>query len=186
MVPLLTRTQIRISGVVAWNGSQVSCYGDVTHASQISFLSSSGTWGQGGIALWLGWSNWEAQVDNQPAASQYKPALENGRTTLIANMSTNKAYLIITTAPVTMATFRSAIQGYLGITDGAQASNTYQGVMLDGGSSTQLKAKNSSNATVNVGHTNPVSEIVALMICRIESGRSVTMECTSVVVPSSP
>lgn len=150
------------SGVVAWNGSQLSCYASVEHASEISFLSRAGTWGQGGIALWLGWSAWESQVNNQPNASMYKDAATGGRTALIANMSTNKVYLIITEEEVTMAEFRAAIQSYLGITDGNQANNTYQGVMLDGGSSTQLKAKNASNATVTKGNNSVIPQFIAL------------------------
>lgn len=150
------------SGVVAWNGSQLSCYADVSTASEISFLSNRNTWAQGGIALWLGYGNWEDQVDNQPAASSYKAAAEGGRTALIANMNTNTVYLIITTEKVTMASFRSAIQSFLGIYDGAQANYTIQGIMLDGGSSTQMRAKNSSNSIVNLGNSSAIPQFVAL------------------------
>ena len=149
------------SGVVAWNGSQLSCYTSVEAASEISFLKRAGTWGQGGIALWLGWSNWLAQVEAQPSGSLYTGSAD-GRTALIANMSTNKVYLIVTTATATTATFRAAIQSYLGITDGAQANNTYQGIMLDGGSSTQLKAKTSNNTTVNIGNSSAIPEVIVL------------------------
>ena len=59
------------SGVVAWNGSQSSCYADVSTSSETSFLTSRNTWAQGAIALWLGYNRWENQVDNQPTASSY-------------------------------------------------------------------------------------------------------------------
>lgn len=154
------------SGAVAWNGSQLSCYSSVDSADDISFLSNSNTWGQGGIALWLGYSDWENQVRNQSGAYEFLsgPA---ARTAMIANMSTNKVYLIVTTASVTMASFRSAIQSFLGIVDQGQANNTYQGIMLDGSYSSQLKAKDSANNTINIANSSggsyrPLTQIVAL------------------------
>ena len=154
------------SGAVAWNGSQLSCYSSVDSADDISFLSNSNTWGQGGIALWLGYSAWENQVRNQSGAEIYLSG-NAARTAMIANMSTNQVYLIVTTNNVTTTSFRSAIQSFLGIIDQGQANNTYQGIMLDGGGSSQLKAKNSANTTINIANSSggvyrPLTQIVAL------------------------
>lgn len=71
------------------------------------------------------------------------------RTALIANIGTQKVYLISTPNAVTFATSRSAIQAMFGFSDGAQANQTLQGIMLDGGHSSQLRAKSTNNAMLS-------------------------------------
>lgn len=134
------------TGAVGWNGSQLSCYTNVTSKNNISFSGNPGTWVQGGIALWLGYSQWRTKVDAQKGDKEYlvdEDYLTEGssRTAMIAQMNTNEVYLIMTTGAPTFAEFRTAVQLYFGINDGAQANNSIQGVMLDGGISSQMRVK---------------------------------------------
>lgn len=149
------------SGAVAWNGSQLSVYTNKTTAVNAGFPMNSGSWVQGGIALWLGYNQWLSMVSAQSGSSTYLTGSDR-RTALIANMSTQKVYLISTPNAVTFATFRSAIQAMFGFSDGAQANQTLQGIMLDGGRSSQLRAKSANNSVVDI----PAADVPGELICR--------------------
>lgn len=154
----------RVGGcIIAWNGS--SMYFDCGVNQQvgipdISFLLNAGspylqpgTWIQGGSGLWLGDKNWlksyEAQDDGQ--SMEYYNAGAAQRSGLIAILSGPYAgtiKLVTTINAMNVENFRAAIQKYLGITDGPQHNTMYQAIMLDGGSSTQMAAKNVLGTTV--------------------------------------
>ena len=60
---------------------------------------------------------------------------------MIANKSTNNVYLVVTNQSVSVSAFRGAIQSYMGITDGSQSNANIQALLLEGGLSSQLRAK---------------------------------------------
>lgn len=71
-------------------------------------------------------------------------------------------HLIVSNTNCDITAFRKAISQYFGIQEGEQASSRYLGLSLDGGSSSQLKAKqNGSNVYVNSVGRN-LCQIVAL------------------------
>lgn len=154
-------------GAVAWNGTQVSAYTQAMSASDISGISGTGTWIQGGIALWIGYQGWEQKVKDQWAGTYLTGTA--CRTAMVGKLGYNQVDLFVTVEKVTFAAFRSAVQAFYGITsDSAQANNSHQGIMLDGSYSSQMRAKNSSNTTVNValsdssGSYRPIAQLVTL------------------------
>lgn len=138
-------------GAIAWNGSHILSFTNVRYSDDISFSTESDTWCQGGIALWLGDSNWQTKFKNQRAAGDYLNSNKE-RTAMIANMNTDRIFLIVTEDKVTTPEFRATIQSYLGITDASNPSNTYKGIMLDGGGSAQMRIENASGKVVEVGN----------------------------------
>ena len=115
-------------------------------------------WAQGGGNLALGDSGWTlGDLRFGPDAI----ANSQGRTAMVANTATNKVYLVVqrATSNKTVVGFRNAIQQYFGITS---TSTDYVGILLDGGGSSALRAKNSLSATVSVDGGRPLCQIVAL------------------------
>lgn len=151
------------NGAIAWNGNTwtLSNYTNAPSYSSIGFSTQANTWAQGGFHLWLGYTDWRTQFMAQPDASTFI----NGsayRTAMIANTTTKNVYLIVTLQSVTISAFRSAIQSYLNISDGSQLNSTYNGILLDGGGSSQLRAKDSSGNVVNISQSRPLAQIVVL------------------------
>ena len=135
------------SGAIGWNGdtNSLSFFTNAASCDSIPFSAQANSWVQGGFHLWLGNSNWQTQFVNQPSGSSFI----NGnayRTAMIANKSTNNVYLVVTNQSVSVSAFRGAIQSYMGITDGSQSNANIQALLLDGGLSSQLRAKDSNGA----------------------------------------
>lgn len=149
------------SGLIAWDGSILRHYENITNASSISYLTNQNTWGQGGIALHLGSSDWLSRVESQPGASAYTSGY-SPRSAMIINVSTNDVYLIMTSGLIDFATFRARIQQYFGISDGTTSYNTYKGIMLDGGTSSQIRGIDGYGNTINWPFTQ-VRKLAALV-----------------------
>lgn len=150
------------SGAIYWNGSQLMTTYSVEYADQLSIYGDSGTWAQGGIGLWLGYNDWENQFKSQKNADAYFDR-ESQKTAIVADMSRNLVYLVVTEDIVSTADFRVALQAYLGISDGAQANNTYQALLLDGSGSSQMRARSSNGSIVNIkGDSRNLSQIITL------------------------
>lgn len=144
--------QNRVGGcVIAWNGSNVCWHENIEWADDLlgtgSAYLKTGTWMQGGIGLWLGYSGWLTPYNAQDdgSANSYNDGTARPRTGLIGCLTGSNAgtvKLVVTNGSMTVPNFRAAIQGYLRLTDGASASRVYQALMLDGGISTQMAALN--------------------------------------------
>ena len=149
-------------GVVGWDGTHVRYHENIksADAKALSYIDGKNTWAQGGVALWLGTKHWKDKFIEQNAG-QYvdkdaNPAL---RTAMICDLGTsNKVYLIITTNATTVEKFRAAIEDLFDINDDSGLiSEDFQGIMLDGGGSTQMSCANFEYTS-----TRPIPEIVAL------------------------
>lgn len=115
-------------------------------------------WAQGGGNLALGDPTWT--LDTLCFSDDAK-ANSAGRTAMVANTATNKVYLIVQRASSnkTIAAFRTAIQQYFGITS---ASTNYVGILLDGGGSSAIRAKNNLGATASIDGGRALCQIIAL------------------------
>jgi len=126
-------------------------------------VSSSGTWAQGGISLSLGNSGWAsiftAEYSGLPVTSK-----STGRSAMIADVTSNLVYLIVTnTTDNTVTMLRSGIQSFLGISDGSSNHPRCKGILLDGGGSSQLKAKDMFNSSVSLtGDGRYLTQIIKL------------------------
>lgn len=145
------------SCIIAWDGSSAHFYSGALNAtpmlSQGSAYLKAGTWIQGGIGLWLGYSDWLSLYRDQDSGASM--AYYNGgsarRTGLIAGLSGQSAgmvKLVVSANALTVNGFRAAIQAYLGISDGPQMNGVYQALMLDGGGSSEMVAKNALGQTI--------------------------------------
>ena len=156
--------------VIGWDGTsleQINGIGDLDQddSSIPAKYKVEGTWMQGGIDLALGYSSWLSVFgkdggENYTSGSAY-------RTAMVAHLNGAKAgkvELMVYAAAVTTANFRTAIQQYLGITDGASPSTTYAAIMLDGGGSSQMTAKNAFGTMVVIpsSQSRGLSQIVTL------------------------
>ena len=127
-------------GVIGWDGSSIEYNEDINNASYLDYVVKSSSWAQGGIAMWLGSSNWESKFTEQNAGN-YIGNYTAKRSAMICELDGSKnIYLIATDTKVTVSKFRDAIQDYLNISDSNTPSNDFQGIMLDGGGSTQMHA----------------------------------------------
>ena len=119
--------------------------------SAVKNLTGTVSWAQGGGGMYLGYSGWKAKAQNKfPHSMSYSSA---GRTALVVDTTTQYAYLTVTPDNVNYEQFRKAIMEYLGISDTSTASTRFLGLFLDGGSSSQLRAKTPSGSTVYI-HTS--------------------------------
>jgi hypothetical protein len=150
------------SGVIYWTGSTLA-YTTAQYSNQISGISSSGTWAQGGISMFRGNSNWAsltiAEYDEYPVDST-----SIGRAAIVAKIATKTIYLFVTnTNLVTMTSFRTAIQNFLRISDGPSDNSSFKGLFLDGSGSAQLKAIDMANATVSItGDGRALTQIITV------------------------
>ena len=72
---------------------------------------------------------------------------------MVVDTQTGYVYLIVTMNAVTYEVFRAAMMNFLNLTDGTSASTRFLGVFLDGGDSSQLRAKDPNNSSVYL-HAN--------------------------------
>ena len=145
------------SCIIAWDGSSAHFYSGALNATpmlaQGSLYLKAGTWIQGGIGLWLGYSDWLSmyRAQDSGASAYYYDIGGARRTGLIACLSGQNAgtvKLVVSANALTVRAFRTAMQAYLGITDGPQMNGVYQALMLDGGGSSEMVAKNALGQTV--------------------------------------
>lgn len=142
-------------GIIVWNGTKLSALfnNPVTDAADISGTSKAGTWAQGGISLWLGYSDyWNAVATGNGGTrpEQVLRSIKKARTGLVADMNRNHVYLIVTADKCNYDNFRAAIQGYFSITDGSAVNARYAGLMLDGSGSSQLRITRSTATDVEI------------------------------------
>lgn len=152
-------------GVLTWNTTSFGMEWAITGSDLSANLTATHSWGQGGIRLILGYneSSWRSNlISSTEATASFIDLRSPRRTGIVADTSTNKVYLIVSNTNCDITAFRKAISQYFGIQEGEQASSRYLGLSLDGGSSSQLKAKqNGSNVYVNSVGRN-LRQIVAL------------------------
>ena len=145
-------------GVVGWDGTFARYHEDITDADELNFVTKSNSWAQGGVALWLGTKYWKDKFIDQIGESLLKSSAL--RTAMICDLGTsNKVYLIITASATTVEKFRAAIEDLFDINDDSGlASEDFQGIMLDGGSSTQMYVDDK-----NIGNSAAVPEHIILV-----------------------
>lgn len=141
-------------GVIGWDGSQALCLTGTNNIDAIRGavmgVAKNGTWAQGGFSLWLGDSQWKTKLDKEVNGDDQVNIVYSshpGRTALVAKNG-GDVRLFVTRETVGVEKFRDAIQAYLGIKNGT--ATEWKGILLDGSYSSQLKAKNDSNATVTI------------------------------------
>lgn len=125
--------------------------------SAVKDLDGTVSWAQGGSGIYPGYSGWWGKV------SYFLSTISEfaHRSAMVVDTQTGYVYLIVTMNAVTYNTFRAAIMNFLNLTDGASPSTRFLGVFLDGGASSQLRAKDPNNSSVylhaNVARTLPVA-----------------------------
>lgn len=155
-------------GIIVWNGRQLSALFNEpnTDASDIPGTSARGTWAQGGISFWLGYSDYYDAVETGNGGTRPAQTSDGNlraRTAMVADMDTNYVYLIVTENECNYKAFRKAIQEYFDITDGSRVDSRYAGIMLDGGGSTQMKVNRSNGQDVELlGDGRDIAEVIVL------------------------
>ncbi|WMJ77308.1 MULTISPECIES: hypothetical protein [unclassified Sedimentibacter] len=128
--------------IISWNGTSLAHYTNVIYDSSSNVPKTSGSWAQGGVALFLCDTSWKAKYEAQLNSDQVKD-LDGGsaRAGILINTNTKDVYLIASRI-LTTAVFdlRRAMMEYAGITDGG-SSGYWHGMMVDGGRSTQLRGE---------------------------------------------
>ena len=148
-------------GIVGWDGTYARYHENVEYADELDYINGKNTWAQGGVALWLGTKYWKDKFIEQNADRYIdETAYPAYRTAMICDLGTsNKVYLIITTNTTTVEKFRAAIEDLFDINDDSGlASEDFQGIMLDGGSSTQMYVDDK-----NIGNSAAVPEHIILV-----------------------
>jgi len=91
---------------------------------------SGKTWGQGGVNLFFGDSGWQAQAEAEvPRQETYITGTRDGRTAIVANITLDEVYLIVTNNNNTTIAFRTAIHDYLGISK-TSPNTHYKGMLV--------------------------------------------------------
>ena len=155
-------------GIIVWNGKQLSALFNKpnTDAADIAGTSTAGTWAQGGISLWLGYSDYNTAVatgngGTRPAQTQNNS--RSARTALVADMESNYVYLIVTETPCDYKNLRKAIQAYFNISEGNKVDSRYAGLMLDGSGSTQMKVNRENGEDIEItGDGRSLAEVIVL------------------------
>ena len=160
-------------GIITWDGSSLHCYNNSSMRNVETVLSTNekGTWAQV-YSMFLGASDARerslAEVNDNDRGYLTDPA--DGKTALVADMSTDTVYLIAARDEndentITFTDFRRAIQYYLNIPEGSTPSSRYKGLMLDGGGSTQLRGKKTNGSIVTVstsGYKRPLCQVIVM------------------------
>lgn len=154
------------SGIITWDCATLRFYPGAFNVSPMLYegVSTSSDWCVDS-GLWLGYNDW---LTSYKAKDEYYYNAGAVRCTgLIACLSgpnVGKVKLIVSNGSLTVSNFRTAMQAYLGITDGPQISGEYQAVMLDGGKSSEMVAKNVLGGTVVFpsDQTRGIPEIITL------------------------
>lgn len=155
-------------GIIVWNGKKLSALFNKpnTDAANISGTSKVGTWAQGGISLWLGYTDYSSAVATGNGGTRPEQSLDtssSARTAMVADMDRNYVYLIVTENNCNYENLRTAIQGYFSITDGSAVNTRYAGLMLDGGGSSQLRITRSTATDVEIsGDGRGLAEVIVL------------------------
>ena len=116
------------------------------------------TWVQGGGNLMLGNGSWApSDLRFTPDAQANSP----GRTAIVVNTATKKVYLIVSreSTDKSVVQFRNAIYQYLGISNG---TSTFAGLLLDGGGSSCIRAKNSAGQVVGAATSRALCQVITL------------------------
>lgn len=116
-------------------------------------LTGQNTWAQGGVGMYLGWTDWIPSAEYLFGDDTWKMTnVRVGRTGFVVDNGTGFAYLIINnSAELSYIQFRQAIMTFLNLKDGPTPSKQYLGLILDGGSSTMLRAVSPQNTLKNFG-----------------------------------
>lgn len=162
------------AGIIFWNGTNFDVrpvtpgdgYFNSTDHDATEFLGRGvGTWAQGGFSMHLGLSDWYAKLTEEqfgiPNTGIWNAA-DRYRAGIVVNKVQKTVYLVACTTNATFAQFRSAIQAWLGISDGNSLNGTYSGLFLDGGASTQLKGRQPNGADKFAGGSRKLCQIIAL------------------------
>lgn len=126
--------------IVSWNGTTLAHNTNVTLGSSSSVPKTSGSWAQGGVALFLCDTSWRAKYEAQFSEEEQYEDLDgvSARTGLLINTNTKDVYMVATRILSSLVTdLRRAMMEYAGLTEGG-SSGYWRGMMLDGGRSTQL------------------------------------------------
>lgn len=149
------------NGVISYKGGTTLSYETARHSYEISGVNSSGTWSQGGALMSLGSASWEDRLD-YPNFPNEANTLSNAWSALIVDREKIKVLLVATNTICKLETFRAAIQSYLDISDGVSDDKRYKGIFLDGGFSTELRAKNQYGSDILVHQDRKLMQIIAL------------------------
>lgn len=119
------------------------------------------TWVQGGGNLMLGNEDWgikDLRFSDEALVSS------TGRTAIVANTATKKVYLIVSreSAAKRVVDFRDAIHKYFKISEIPGGTSTFIGLLLDGGDSSCIRAKNSAGRVVDVNTGRPLCQVITL------------------------
>lgn len=133
---------------------------DESSLAAVKNLTGTPSWAQGGAGIYPGYSGWYSKNSDFFADKNYNTQ----RSAMIVDTQTDYVYLIVTMNTVTYNVFRTAMMSFLNLTDGDSASTRFRGVFLDGGHSSQLRARDPNNSSVFLHHTspNPIPEAVTL------------------------
>ena len=116
------------------------------------------TWVQGGGNLMLGNGSWApSDLRFTPDAQANSP----GRTAIVVNTATKKVYLIVSreSTDKSVVQFRNAIYQCLGISNG---TSTFAGLLLHGGGSSCIRAKNSAGQVVGAATSRALCQVITL------------------------
>ena len=119
------------------------------------------TWVQGGGNLMLGNEDWDIKDLRFSAGALVS---STGRTAIVANTATKKVYLIVSreSAAKRVVDFRDAIHKYFKISEIPGGTSTFIGLLLDGGGSSCIRAKNSAGRVVDVNTGRPLCQVITL------------------------
>jgi len=132
------------TGVIIYNGSsRVSFSSSVSNPPVGLIPTAKGSWAQGGMVLFLGYTDWETRFkkDQYSIGEAGKDYLkvDDPRVAMVANVKTNEIYFFKSRASISIKKFRAAIMKHLAIAEGSGDTTPWAGIMLDGGNSAQYK-----------------------------------------------
>lgn len=126
--------------IVSWNGTTLAHYTNVADDTSSNVPKTSGSWAQGGVALFLCDTSWRTKYEAQFSEEKQYKDLDgvSARTGLLINTNTKYVYMVATRILSSLVSdLRRAMMEYAGLTEGG-SSGYWRGMMLDGGRSTQL------------------------------------------------
>jgi len=152
-------------GVIAYHNDALKMFDPAIRANETQALlgSTTATWMQGGVGMFLGDSNWKNSdkwyFDLAPSSVSSK------RTAMVVNTSTKKVFLIVglTTdgSSKSIEAFRNALKTHFGISDSANGTSVFKGLLLDGGESSSMRAM-ANGGSQSFGGTRAINEMICL------------------------
>lgn len=139
-------------GVVGYDGSGIVQMTNIQSANSLGTLKGSGKWAQGGFSMWLENSNWASKMaEETPLPDHYNSARQ--RTVLVADSTNKIVWFIVTINGFTFEGIRNVVKEYFGtigytINDTSGGVSRFKGLILDGGGSSQIRVKNSSDSII--------------------------------------